>query len=68
MQSEFTHKVVRTTSYYLQGPQQGSDPDGTLPVGERVRDLGDPTGEYLRVATESEMECYVDQDDLEAIT
>lgn len=54
----FSHVVAREAEYYVNGPQQGRPPDGTLPEGTRVNVVRD-SGSYLVVRSEEGVEAYV---------
>ena len=54
----FTHEIVGNTTYYLDGPQQGRNPDGTFAIGTRVKLIRD-AGSYAQVESESGVIAFV---------
>ncbi len=62
----FTHVVTSETPYYLDGPQQGRPPDGTLATGTKVK-LLEEAGSYVRVETETGVTAFVAADAIQSI-
>jgi hypothetical protein len=53
-----THVIRNATSYYLQGPQQATPPDGTLTVGTEIR-LVKRQGSYVIIETNTGLSAHV---------
>ena len=64
----FTH-IIQTAGeqYYLNGPQQAQPPDGTFPMGMRVRMIRD-AGSYSIVQSESGVTAHVTSTCLKALS
>lgn len=58
----YTHVTTRETPYYVQGPWQGTPPDGILNVGTKINVVKD-AGSYQLVETSNGLKAYISADD-----
>ena len=47
--TEFTHQVIAEQPYYYIGPEQAAPPEGTFPVGTKVKLFAQDGGHVCRV-------------------
>ncbi len=64
--ASYTHVIPKTTSYYLQGPQQAMPPQGSFKPGTKVILLQN-MGSYTRVKSEDGIEATVSTESLQKI-
>lgn len=67
MPKQFTHTVIKETPYYVQGPQQGTPPNGYFKVGTKLTVYASSIGGYLLVESTDGNKGYVTASDVEII-
>jgi hypothetical protein len=65
--NQFTHQLKRKQSYYFNGAQQGTPPDGEFPEGTKVVLLVYDGGNYCRVADEQGLYVQIEHDSLKKL-